>query len=970
MPLKVIPEEMDRKTESKTVAMKGPGLRNAIGSSKIRWKRANNKMQVLLPQRDRRKKGRRQSYLAVDSFDPIFKVGSEYLPEEFNTSWFEGDFINAAIEEEYRANLYLTQYNRKLRIFMMVVGLIMLISLSIVFTEFRNLKIEMQNQFLSQALTVLSSLISDPSWTTELLREIQGKEDSAISQALFYTEEIYLGISFLLWLAVSVYREVYRLPPLSSLWLLGIPTLSLFYMEIYLKIYKHVEVQSFLEIVRNTVLNVSERPNFFEIEAELTELLHQLIYTSVHDSGFLYLAIYILLLSLIPIPISRQLFYANLLTICLYVILIGLSVALNLNVESRFLFEIFCIQLLTYLKHKENMERRWLWVQFKLAGVKQPFQKGKAIGHDGTVSQRAGAKQGKRAEGGDQHTWRQKFLSFFSAVVKSIDDLLADPPIRISVEKTLKVVEASQRIAYLKRHDLVRNLLIDLSDIYIQNIIGRGAAGEIYKVIYTDSFVALKCINVTALNQGMEKEFMAELYMLNTLRHPNIVQLMGVVLAEKNNLFGFLMELMDRGSLRAILRTNREYQKKAKAVESDRNRFSWLDPKCKFALDICRGMIYLHEKRIVHRDFKTENILVSSTLTCKISDFATSKKLEEDDHCSTLIGTPFWRAPEMIRKERYTEKVDVFSFALILLEIELQQDPFHDMNKLQQLEYPVLVSKQGFHLSVPEATPAEIKALIHDCGQLKFHARPSFLTVRRRLQRLLDKLQGLTADTEIKSKELGKLMFDQIIMSEAYVNHNYRKGDVIIDYGEEGNECYIILKGTVDINIPDSEVAGSTEQAHEKEEDILSVKKKQQKSHVAVDIVHQILRGVERDVSEVARPVFEIAEQSARKFKKVASYGQYEYFGEMALMAHTKRSGRCVAASDVVCLSFTASAFSRVFDEDIKGLLASRIMATLGGKASNNEQRQMIYSTAETYARKSYRTKAFPQQVTSLQTLH
>lgn len=113
-----------------------------------------------------------------------------------------------------------------------------------------------------------------------------------------------------------------------------------------------------------------------------------------------------------------------------------------------------------------------------------------------------------------------------------------------------------------------------------------------------------------------------------------------------------MTEYLSRGDLYAVLR-NPKY------------KLTWEEPVLRMMIDTARGMAYLHSMNppIIHRDLKSMNILVSSTFSCKVSDFGLSRE-KADDETMSITGTPLWLPPEMIRGERYTEAADVYSFGI------------------------------------------------------------------------------------------------------------------------------------------------------------------------------------------------------------------------------------------------------------------------------------------------------------------
>lgn len=93
---------------------------------------------------------------------------------------------------------------------------------------------------------------------------------------------------------------------------------------------------------------------------------------------------------------------------------------------------------------------------------------------------------------------------------------------------------------------------------------------------------------------------------------------------------------------------------------------SGLDMKIRvrFARDIARALRWLHSMKLIHRDIKSRNILLNEDLECKIIDFGTSRSLKSDKFMTKNVGSPAWIAPEVFLTDNYTEKADIYSFAI------------------------------------------------------------------------------------------------------------------------------------------------------------------------------------------------------------------------------------------------------------------------------------------------------------------
>ncbi|KAJ6801716.1 putative LRR receptor-like serine/threonine-protein kinase isoform X2 [Iris pallida] len=192
------------------------------------------------------------------------------------------------------------------------------------------------------------------------------------------------------------------------------------------------------------------------------------------------------------------------------------------------------------------------------------------------------------------------------------------------------------------------------------NKIGEGGFGPVYKGVLSDgSEIAVKQLSSKS-NQG-NREFVNEIGLVSALEHPNLVKLYGCCI-EGNQLF-LIYEYLENNSLaRALF-----------GPERSRLNLNW-QTRRQICLGIAKGLTYLHEEstlKIVHRDIKSTNVLLDRDLKAKISDFGLAKLHEEENtHISTRIaGTFGYMAPEYAMRGYLTDKADVYSFGIVMLEI-------------------------------------------------------------------------------------------------------------------------------------------------------------------------------------------------------------------------------------------------------------------------------------------------------------
>ncbi|KAL5229725.1 hypothetical protein ABZP36_028501 [Zizania latifolia] len=191
-----------------------------------------------------------------------------------------------------------------------------------------------------------------------------------------------------------------------------------------------------------------------------------------------------------------------------------------------------------------------------------------------------------------------------------------------------------------------------------QNVLGEGGYGPVYKGNLPDGrVIAVKQLSQSS-HQG-KSQFVTEVATISAVQHRNLVKLHGCCIDSNTPLLVY--EYLKNGSL-------------DRAIFGDSNlNLDWAT-RFEIILGVARGLTYLHEEssiRIVHRDIKASNILLDTDLTPKISDFGLAKLFDEKKtHVSTRIaGTFGYLAPEYAMRGRLTEKVDVFAFGVVALEI-------------------------------------------------------------------------------------------------------------------------------------------------------------------------------------------------------------------------------------------------------------------------------------------------------------
>ena len=278
------------------------------------------------------------------------------------------------------------------------------------------------------------------------------------------------------------------------------------------------------------------------------------------------------------------------------------------------------------------------------------------------------------------------------------------------------------RLKNIKETKNSKNILefinkISYSSLGLGKKIGQGGFSEIYESQWLGIPVAVKVIFDPNITEALMEEFNNEIEKLFILRHPYIVQLYGITDREKSQKLAVITELAPKGSLFDYLHKN----------PKTKNNLS-LDFKNKITKQLICTMAYIHSRGYVHRDLKTQNILLDKNLDMKMCDFGLTKlKSELNSGSGQFAGTPCYMAPELFDRKFYDDKVDVFAFGTVIWEIYTQKIPYANCDAM---EIKQKVTK-GEELYCSSIVPKQIANLIQKCRAVKASDRPTFEQIEK-----------------------------------------------------------------------------------------------------------------------------------------------------------------------------------------------------------------------------------------------
>ena len=228
-----------------------------------------------------------------------------------------------------------------------------------------------------------------------------------------------------------------------------------------------------------------------------------------------------------------------------------------------------------------------------------------------------------------------------------------------------------------------------LANYSIISRIGNGGYGSVYSAVHipTNSICAIKVINITQLSDVQREKVMREIEILSSFDHAFIVKIYEYFIDDFN--IYIVMEYCEKGSLLDFLnRTGKVLNERETAV---------------IFLEVLIDLLHIHNLNIVHRDLKLENILLDSYGHVRLSDFGFSRVLnkEESKQNLTYCGSPVYAAPEMLKRNPYSEMVDVWSFGVILYALLYGKFPFYSDN-LKEMVKQIVVCEPEFTDKVSE----------------------------------------------------------------------------------------------------------------------------------------------------------------------------------------------------------------------------------------------------------------------------
>lgn len=336
-----------------------------------------------------------------------------------------------------------------------------------------------------------------------------------------------------------------------------------------------------------------------------------------------------------------------------------------------------------------------------------------------------------------------------------------------SLSDNFKLRSAIHRAQSFKS-ETAANRVFRPCDLVIGDVIGKGFFGQVRKVTQSQSGEVMVMKELLNYDETAKVSFLKEVALLKSLNHPNVLRFIGILYRDQT--LNLITEYICGGTVRQVLKDKGK-------------QLPWLQ-RIRFAKDIAAGMAYLHSMNVMHRDLTSKNCLVetdkeSGDMSVVVADFGLARVVRDRplsplDRISsttppspgqktlsstgnrppppkkryTVVGSPYWMAPEMLLGMTYNEKVDVFSFGVLTCEIigRVKADPDY-LPRLSNFG----IDEEKFCKEFCEGCPELFYKIAFLCCDLDSDKRPEFCDLEKWFESLLLHIEvGLPLPSDMK----------------------------------------------------------------------------------------------------------------------------------------------------------------------------------------------------------------------------
>jgi len=293
--------------------------------------------------------------------------------------------------------------------------------------------------------------------------------------------------------------------------------------------------------------------------------------------------------------------------------------------------------------------------------------------------------------------------------------------------------------------DLAR-FRIPQQEIQDVTLLVKGGYGVVFQARFGGMEVAMKqLLPSKARDQNAIQEFMNEIRLCARLEHPKIVKFIGISWSTLHDL-AVITEFMPNGDLTGLLKNERKKSKKDRAFHWKPSISTLPTNKTNVCADVADALTFLHSFKptIIHRDLKSKNVLLSSRWEAKLSDFGISRVTSNEETMTSNIGTVAWIAPEILTGGHYTEKADIYSFGVMMSEIDSLETPYASLTTganaggFSNARIAMMVSEGSLQPTFTDSMPHRLLFLARKCLSFHDYERPSAVELAMELRDIID----------------------------------------------------------------------------------------------------------------------------------------------------------------------------------------------------------------------------------------
>ncbi|CAD8060146.1 unnamed protein product [Paramecium sonneborni] len=286
------------------------------------------------------------------------------------------------------------------------------------------------------------------------------------------------------------------------------------------------------------------------------------------------------------------------------------------------------------------------------------------------------------------------------------------------------------------------------SDVYKRvRLLGQGSCGKAYlcECLKDHSFCVIKQMDMRYLNDKEKKETYREFRIMSELKHPNIINFREVYKTVKGKLC-IVMDYAEGGDLAQVLKNADGYIAESRILD-------WFT-------QMCLAIKHCHDRKIIHRDIKTQNMFLTKDMRIRLGDFGIARLLNNTrDKAKTMVGTPYYLAPELLENKPYSFKGDIWSLGVVLYEMCAKTPPF-TAESLAQLALKIV---RGQFQAIPNIYSSQLRTLVNQLLTVNPEKRPVVHQILK-MPIITNRIKNFLSETMKKSE------FDHTILHNQQIH--------------------------------------------------------------------------------------------------------------------------------------------------------------------------------------------------------